>query len=214
MLIMDKTRANLLVRNVKLYAYHHATSANIHYMTVLLLHFLELTDKIVAHFVRILHKLLLLHNIENGKGSCTSQMITTECGSEHAVYRLKLRRYEHGTHRESIANALGTCYDVGTDAKPLMGKELTATTVTTLYLVADEHGTIFLASSLQALGKLLSSQAYATNTLYALYDAGSHIALGKFGLPCFEIVKRKEGNVVVGIDWRNNLRIVGSLNRQ
>ena len=95
-----------------------------------------------------------------------------------------------------------------------MGKELTATTVTTLYLIADEHGTIFLASSLQALGKLFSSQAYATNTLYALYDAGSHIALGKFGLPCFEIVKRKEGNVVVGIDWRNNLRIVGSLNRQ
>ena len=95
-----------------------------------------------------------------------------------------------------------------------MRKELSATAITTLYLVADEHRSVLLASCLQALGKLFGSHAYAADTLYALDDAGCHIALGKLSLPCGEVVERKERNVVVGIDWRNNLRIVGSLNRK
>ena len=95
-----------------------------------------------------------------------------------------------------------------------MGEELSAATITTLYLITDKYRAILLAGSLQSLGKLLCSHTYATNTLYALYDASSHIALGKFLLPGIEVVKRKIGHVSTVVDRCDNLRIVGHLNSQ
>ena len=95
-----------------------------------------------------------------------------------------------------------------------MGEELAATSVATLYLVADEHRAVLLASCMQTLGKLLIDHTYATNTLYALDDASGNVALGKLALPCIKVVEGQIGDVTAVVDGRDNLGIVGHLNRQ
>ncbi len=145
MLLVDESRAHVLMRHVKLYAYHHATSAHVNDMAVMLLHFLEFANKILAHLMRILNEMLALDDIENGKSGCASQMVATERCAEHAIDGFELGRDNHGTHRETVADALGAGDDVGTNAEPLVGEELAATSVAALYLVADEHRAVLLA---------------------------------------------------------------------
>ena len=84
--------------------------------------------------------------------------------------------------------------------------------VAALYLVAYQYGTILAAGCLKSLGKLLSGKLYAAHTLYALYDAGADVALSQFALPCLKVVKRQISYVIVGIDGRDNLRIVCRFN--
>ena len=132
-------------------------------MTVLFLHIVEFGEQILSHLMCIGYEILVLHNVEHSESGCTGKVVATECCSEHTVYWLELRRDKHSSHRETIAYALGTGDDVGTYAKPLMGEELSAATITTLYLITDKYRAILLAGSLQSLGKLLCSHTYATN---------------------------------------------------
>ena len=140
------------MRHVKLYAYHHATSAHVDDMAVMLLHLLEFANKILAHLMRILYEMLVLHDVEHGESSCASQMVAAERSAEHAIDWFELGRDNHGTHWETIADTLGAGDDVGTNAEPLVGEELATTSVAALYLIADEHRAILLAGCLQTLG--------------------------------------------------------------
>ena len=94
----------------------------------------------------------------------------------------------------------------------LMCEELTRASVTTLDFVADENGVGFIAKLSQSLHELLADHADATYTLYALNDTSTYITLFNFLTPCIEVVERKIGDVVVGIDRGNDLWVIGHFN--
>ena len=119
--------------------------------------------------------------------------------------------YQDGTHREAVADALGAGDDVGLDAEPLVGEELSAAAVAALNLVADEQGAVCLAQLLQALCKLSCSHADAAHALDAFQNDGTYIAFLQFSGPCFQIVQGQIGDVLVGIDGGNDFGIVRSL---
>ena len=117
-------------------------------MAVALLQLLQLGDEIFANLMRILYQVLLLENIENGESCSTCQMVATESSTQLTIYRSKLRRNQHATHREAIADTLGYGDEIWLDAQPLVSKELTASTITALDFIADEDGAVFLAGCL------------------------------------------------------------------
>ena len=161
--------------------------------------------------MRILHELLLFHHVEHGQGGCTGQVIAAEGGAELSVFGFEVGRDEHGTHGETVADALGTGDEVWTDAEPLVGKEASAAAVAALNLIGDEHGTIFVAELLKTLGKLLTHELDAAHALDALNDAGADIALGQFLTPGLQVVEGQIGGVAVGVDGGDDLRVVGHL---
>ena len=127
---------------------------------------------------------------------------------------LEVGRYQHGTHGETVGYALGHRDDVGLDAQPLVGEELTATAIAALYLVAYQRGAIALAGVGQILGKLRRGHLDAADALYALQDDGTYIALLEFGLPGGQVVEWQVGDMAVIVDGCDNLRIVGNLDSQ
>ena len=138
-------------------------------------------------------------------------MVATEGCTELTIYRCKLRRNQHATHRETITYTLGYGDEVWLDAQPLVSKELTASAITALDFIADEDGAVFLAGCLQSLNKLRSYHVAATYALNSLDDTSTDIALGKFLLPSLQIVDRKIGYVTIVIDWSDDLWIIGYL---
>ena len=145
-------------------------------MAVALLQLLQLGDEIFANLMRILYQVLLLEDIENSESCCACQVVATEGSSQLTIYRCKLRRNQHATHRETIADTLGYGDEVWLDAQPLVSKELTASAITALDFIADEESAIFLAGSLQALSKLGSNHVAATYALDSLDDTSTYIA--------------------------------------
>ena len=180
-------------------------------MGALLLQLFEAFHQVVAHLTGILHQLLLLHHVEHGQSGCTGQMVAAKGGAELSVFGLEVGRDEHGSHGETVADALGTGDEVGTDAEPLVGKEASAAAVAALNLIGDEHSTIVMAELLQPLGKLLTHELNAAHALDALDDAGADIALGQFLPPGLQIVEGQIGGVAVGVDGGDDLRVVGHL---
>ena len=76
-------------------------------MTVALLQLLQLGDEIFANLMRILYQVLLLEDIENGESCCTCQMVATKGCTQLTIYRSKLWRNQHATHRETVTDTLG-----------------------------------------------------------------------------------------------------------
>ena len=177
-------------------------------MAVALLQLLQLGDEIFTNLMRILYQVLLLEYIENGEGCCTCQVVAAEGSTQLTIYRSKLWRNQHATHREAIADTLGYGDEIWLDAQPLVSKELTASAVTALDFIANQESAVFLAGCLQALRKLWSNHVAATYALDRLNDTSADIALGKFLLPSLQIVDRKIGYVTIVIDWSNDLRII------
>ena len=94
-------------------------------------------------------------------------MVAAERGAQLAIDRLEVWRNQHSAHGETVGYTLGYGDDVGLDVKPLVGKELSAATVSALDFVANENGIVLLAESLQPLGKFLRGQFDAANALNA-----------------------------------------------
>ena len=158
--------------------------------------------------MRILYQVLLLKYIENSKSCCTCQVVATEGSTQLTIYRSKLRRNQHATHRETIADTLGYGDEIWLDAQPLVSKELTASAITALDFIANQDGAVFLAGCLQALSKLRSYHVATTYALDRLNDTSADIALGKFLLPSLQIIDRKIGYVTIVIDRSDDLRII------
>ena len=93
-----------------------------------------------------------------------------------------------------------------------MREELSATAIAALDFIANQDGAVFLTGSSQSLGKFCGSHLDAAHALDAFQDDGTHITFRQFSLPGGKVIHRQISNVVVGIDGRNNLRIVGHLN--
>ena len=197
---MNETRAHLLVRCIEDQADHQATPTNFKDMTVRLLKLTQLVDEISSNLIGILHKMLLLEDIEHCKSCSTSEMVASERCTELSDDRWESGRDKHGSHRQAIGNTLGHGDKIRLDSEPLMGKELTATTIATLDLIADQHGTIFLASLGQTLGKLRRSHDTTAYTLDTFENHSTDIAFSEFFLPRFEIIHGKEGHLMVIVD--------------
>ena len=158
--------------------------------------------------------MLVLKHVEHGKGGGASQVVSTEGCTQLSVNRLEVGRYKESCHGIAVGDALGHGDEVGLDAQPLVGKELTTAAIATLYLVADEYGAVFLAGSRQTLCKLGCSHHTATDALDALQDHGAHIALGQFALPCLQVVHGQEGHMTVVVDGSHNLWVARHLYSQ
>ena len=141
-------------------------------------------------------------------------MVATKCGAQLSVDGLEIGRYQHGTHREAVGNTLCHGDDIGFDAQPLVGKELTRTTIATLYLVANQRHTEAFAGVGQVLGKLRRRHLNASDTLDALQDDGTDAATRHLTYPRLDVVQRQKTHVVVVIQRSNNLRIVCHLDGQ
>ena len=197
MFFEDEFPSDFLVRYVEYHAYHQSAASHLGDVAVLLLQFLESGYEILARLMGILYKMLAFEDIEHGKCCRASEVIATEGCTELPIYRLEIRRYQHATHREAAAYALGHRYEVGTDAQPLVCEKLTATAISALYLIANEECAILLAGGMESLGKLRSNHIASAYALYGFYDAGAHIALGEFLLPSTDIIDGQIGHVAV-----------------
>ena len=91
---------------------------------------LECRLKILSDLCCILYKVLFLNDVKYCKRSCTSQVITSECCSEHAIYRFDLWADQHSADREAVCHTLGSRDDVCLHAMMLMCEELTCAAVT------------------------------------------------------------------------------------
>ena len=116
-------------------------------------------------------------------------MITTKGGAQLSVDGLKLWRNQYSAHGETIGNALGHGDDVRLDAQPLVSKELSASSVAALDLVADQHGTIALTGIGQSLCELRRSHLDTAHTLDALQDDGCNTSLRQLANPGLEVVQ-------------------------
>ena len=131
-----------------------------------------------------------------------------------SVNGLEFGRNQHGTHGESVGNAFGHRDDVGTNAKPLVCKELATAAITTLDFVANQDGSVFLAGSSQSLGKFCCCHLDTTNTLNNFQNYSADIILSQFCLPCRKVIHGQISDVIVIVDRRYNLRIIGYFHSQ
>ncbi len=204
-LLVDETVTHVLVRNVEFHTNHQTTSTNIHHVRKM--SFLEALDEVVAHFGCVLHKVLAFHHVEYGKSCCTSEVVASEGGTQLSIDRLELWRDEHGSHWETVGNAFGYGDDVGFHIEILMCEEFSTSAIATLDFVADKDSVVIVADSAESLKEFRADHADATDTLNALDDAGTHIALLNLCRPSSEVVEGKVSDVPIGIDRRNDFRI-------
>ena len=74
-------------------------------------------------------------------------MVATEGSTQLTIYRSKLWRNQHATHRETIADTLGYGDEVWLDAQPLVSKELTASAITALDFIEIKKVPYFLQAA-------------------------------------------------------------------
>ena len=95
-----------------------------------------------------------------------------------------------------------------------MGEEFSASSVATLYLVADQYGAVALTGLCQSLSELRRSHLDTAHTLDALQDDGCDTTLRQFINPGLQIVQWQVTHMVIVVDRSNDLRIVRHLNCQ
>ena len=137
-------------------------------------------------------------------------MITTEGRTQLAIYRSELRTNQDTSHRETVTDTLGYRNDIRTNTSVLVSKELTRTAITALDFITDKYCIVLVAQLTQALHEFRS---YQTDTAYPLDTFNHHrtdITLCQFCFPSREIVHRQISHMTVGIDRRNDFRIVSS----
>jgi len=205
MLLADELRPRFFVWDIQLDANHQASSAHLHDVRNLCVAYG--LHEVLAHLSSILHEVLALDNIEDGDGACTSQMVAAEGRAELTIDGRELGADEDGAHGEAVADAFRDGDDVGADAEVLMREELAAASVAALYLVANQDSIVLVAKLLQLLEEVGLDQSDAAHALYAFHDAGADVAPLYLSLPGLDVAQREVGNVAVGIDGRNNLRI-------
>ena len=95
----------------------------------------------------------------------------------------------------------------------MVGKELTRTTITTLYLIKDKHRTVLLGQFAERLHKIRSWYMDTTTTLDTLDDNSRYIAFGEFLLYGEGVVEVQESHLVALVEWCLYLWIIGHCHR-
>ena len=187
MFFVNEGLTNILVRDVQFDAYHQTASAYLFDMWTV--NGFELLHQVFTNRMGVLNQVLLFKDVQNSQCSSTGQMVATKGGTQLAVDGLELWTNQDTAHGETVGYALGDGDNVRFDAQPLMGKELTTTSVATLYLVTDKGSAIAFAGVGQVLGEFRRSHLNASYSLDALQYHGGNTAAGQFKNPRFDIVE-------------------------
>ena len=212
MFLIDKWLTNVLVGDVEFNTNHEAASANV--LDMWAVNLLDLLHQVVANLAGVFYQILLFEHVEYGQCSSTCQMVAAKRSAQLSVDGLEVGTDEYGTHGESVGDALSHRDDVGLDAQPLVGKELSASSVTALYLVANQRSTKTLAGISQLLGEIGGSHLDSTYTLDAFQDDRCHTTTRQFANPRLNVVQRKKAYMVIVVDGSYNLWIIGHLDSQ
>ena len=176
------------MRDVEVDTNHQAATTHVLDMRLCLLEFLQLCNKVFACFVGIFDDVFLFEHIEHGEGCSASQMVAAERCAQLSVDGLEVGRDEYGAHGETVSDSFRNGNDVRLDAEPLVGEELTATSVAALYFVANQRYTEAFAGVCQVLGELWCSHLDATDTLNTLQDDGSDASTRHLAHPRLNVV--------------------------
>ena len=182
----EQSLAHIFIWNIEFDTYHEPSSTYVNDMRKACL--FNLGNQVVASGESIVGEMFALHHLCGGYRCGAGEMVSSEGGAQLSVSGNELWRDEHGSHRESVGDALRHGDDVGAHAEPLMGEEPSAAAVAALYLVTDEHRAMLATSGLQSLHELGRGEFYATNTLYALNNHRAHVAFFYLRPPCVEVV--------------------------
>ena len=158
--------------------------------------------------------MFFLHNVENGDGSGTGQVVSAEGCSQLPIDRSKLRTDQDTCHRESVADTFGYSDEIRTDAAVLVGEEFSASAITGLDFVKNQDGSCFVACLAKCLHECRSGNLNAAYSLDTFDDDGTYVTFGQFGLHGFCVVQRKVSDMSVVIDRCNDFRIVGHFHCQ
>ena len=208
MLFEEQFTTDVLYRFVEFDANHKSASAHL----LDAINFLQFFKEIIAHLVYIVEQVIGLHYIKHSLNGRTSQMITAEGSSKLAIYSLEFGTDEHHANRKAVTDSLSLSNNIGFYTSPLVGKEFSTASTTTLYFVKDKSCTCAVAQLLQLLQEQLRRNLHTTYTLYAFDDDSCHVALLNLGTYSLNVAHGNIGRVSVSIDWSNNLWVVGNLN--
>ena len=95
-----------------------------------------------------------------------------------------------------------------------MGKELAAASVAALDLIQHQHRVMGGAGLPQGVHEVVGRQLDAAHALNPFDDDGTHVPLRQFAAHGLDVVQRQVGDMSVGIDGRNDFRIVRGLHCQ
>ena len=96
-----------------------------------------------------------------------------------------------------------------------MGKEFSAPSIARLDFVQYQYGIGFIAGLAQGLHKCGVRHLNAAHSLNAFDNHGTYISLSQFGfhrfriVQRFRVVQREVSDVLVGIDRRDDFRVIG-----
>src|ERR1041384_8032172 len=134
-------------------------------------------------------------------------MISAECGSEHSMNALDAGLYQQSANGKAVAHALGCCDEVGFDAGELVCEELPGSSVARLNFVEDQQSANFFTSPFKCHEERVLWKLNSTNTLDAFNNNGCCFFIDSRQRS--DIIHRNERDLVVGIEWRDDLGVVG-----
>ncbi len=205
MLLIKQTASDLSDRLVELDADHKPAAA----------HLLDprrsrnRSLEVLADLVGVLHKVLFLEYVRDRVGGGHSEIVAAECGAEHSLGGLELRRDQHSADRKSVGHSLGHRDDVRHDSGPLVGEEPAAAAVTALDLVEDKHHAGLFGHLAQVAKEPVVRDHDAADSLDALDDHRGHISFGDFRLHGLYVIERQKDDIVVRVERRGVFRVVG-----
>ena len=136
-------------------------------------------------------------------------MAASESRAEHAFLGGDRGRDHYRAHGESVGDALGEGYYVGPDARPLVGEETSAASVTRLHLVENHDRARRVALLAHGAQELVRRHTDAVHALDALDDDGGVFARAELGAHGVDVVEVGESHLVGAVHGRLNRGVVG-----
>ena len=162
----------------------------------------------LADFERIMHKVFLLHDVNDGQRGCHGQIVSAECRPEHAFGRLKIRRNQHASYRKAVPHAFCYGYEIRDNSGPLVREESACTAITALNLVQDKTSAIFSGQCPKVLKKNVRRDIDAADSLDAFDYHACDISFREFYLNCSRIIQVHESDIMMSIERRDVFRVV------
>ena len=207
MFVVDEAAAQFLDRFFKFESDHQSASA--HFFD--LREFLEFFQQVVADCFCIFYQIVLFDDVHYGKSCRAGQVISAECSSQLSVDGLEHRADQYSCHRESVSDAFGYGDDVWLDMVVLMGKEFSATAVSTLDFVQNQNRSGFGTNLAKFLHKFGSRYFDTAHSLYSFDDNSAYVTFRQFLLHRFDVIQREIGHMTVVVDRSNDGGVVCSL---
>ena len=166
---------------------------------------------IAAHVGGVFHQVFIVHHIQHGNGSGASQVVAAKRGSQHPGNSLEFRVYQYAANRKTVAHAFGGGHQVGAHTGILVREKPAAASVAALHAIQNQHRIIFVAQVAGFFEKTFAGNVDAAHTLNSLHQHGADFIIHRI-FQRFFIVERNKLHVLVVIDGRNDVGVVGGGN--